>query len=831
MPITGQSAGDAVWVLRASTDGLKQDLAKGVGQVEAATKKAGLSIKQMGIAATVAGGAITAAMGLSIRSAMAYRNEISNVATLGVKDLGALSSAVKDVAATYGQDLKTGAQAAYQAISAGASEADAPKILESAARAATAGVSDMKTAIELGMGTMNAFSGSVKSVDEVFDSAFTAVKMGVTTFGELAASTGKLSPIFAGVGLSMDEMHASIAALTKGGISTSEAVTGMKAVMAGIINPTAQAAEKAKELGIEFNAAALQSKGLEGFLKDVGEAVNGNVAELSKLFSSSEAFTAVLALTGAQAGSLTEILAAMGDKAFASQEAFDEFAKDNPEFAFKLLKAQVSVLATNLGESLLPALKRVLDFVSPIIKALAGWTQKHPTLTAVIAGTTVALGGILLIGGLVALSIKTLSAAMVTLGLSSGTAAVGGVASATQSVAAMGTAANLASGSTAAFALQFVAGAGLIAIAGLSIAAVVKEYYRLREAQDGLRESNAQFDSSILRLIETLREQGVAIDEAALKEMTAEEQRKYLLELHKQNLDQRVADTSAAVNQEEEIYTAYYDREYANMTAREQRRADTQRAMGVLREKYTQEFYDTNTALAIQNADEIENIEIESNAARMKSWDEMAQTISGSIETSTEISKSSIKDLATALNMSTEEISGLLDRLNLDHSESPSINDRVRDSFANYLGMLGGFGDTISGVLGGIRDVWLNTWGQIFDYVSGSIKKILPMISDVGGIGGAIGGMGGAIGGMMPAFAIGGSMPYSGMAVLGEPKNTPVQPIAPSGRLAGGGGINVGDVSVILNGSNLSPQEVGRIVRTEFADHIVRELRARGINT
>ncbi len=146
--------------------------------------------KAIGIAMTAAGAAITGIVAKTAKDASAFTEAMGAVATLGVKDMKGMESAVKEVAQTYGLDLIKSVKGAYQVISAGVSEMEAPLIMEKAARAAIAGQTDLSTAIELGTGITDAFGGSLRDIDGIFTEVFTAVKNGVTTFEELAADRG-----------------------------------------------------------------------------------------------------------------------------------------------------------------------------------------------------------------------------------------------------------------------------------------------------------------------------------------------------------------------------------------------------------------------------------------------------------------------------------------------------------------------------------------------------------------------------------------------------------------------------------------------------------------
>ena len=395
----GIQAGDIVFNIGADASELQKKLAEAAKGVQGAISKVKPAITDLGLKMSAAGAAIVGGLGVAVKKAADFQSAMSEVKTLGVEDAEALGDAIKDVSGTFGTDLIGSVNAAYQAISAGASEYEAPLVLQESAMAAVAGVSDLSTAVELGMGVNNAFGRSMDDIGTTFDEAFVAVKAGVTTFGELAASVGRVAPAFAAAKVGSDEMFASVAALTKGGMETSQAVTRMGAVMQSFIKPTSEATKMAKELGIEFNVNTLETHGLAGALDMVKEATGGNIDSLGKLFSSQEALMAVLALTGNQAEDFTTILGQMKDGAGATKEAFDKFIEDNPAYAFQILKAQVNVLAVEIGEALLPTLFELMEQVKPMVENLIAWIKANPELTATITKWVAAIGAALAVLG------------------------------------------------------------------------------------------------------------------------------------------------------------------------------------------------------------------------------------------------------------------------------------------------------------------------------------------------------------------------------------------------------------------------------------------------
>ncbi|MEP6135254.1 phage tail tape measure protein, partial [Marinobacter sp.] len=199
--------------------------------------------------------------------------------------------------------------ATYSAISAGTDYKDSLELLAAAEQLSIAGRADLGDTTTALVSTMNAFGASADEAGDYADNFFTAVQLGQTTIPELASSMGRLSPIAAAAGLSFEEMAAAIATITaETGTSTPEAITGIRAAITALLKPTSEARDVAAELGIEFNAAALESKGFAGVLADVMEATGGNTEVIAQLFGSVEALAPVLALGGNAAEKFAENL-------------------------------------------------------------------------------------------------------------------------------------------------------------------------------------------------------------------------------------------------------------------------------------------------------------------------------------------------------------------------------------------------------------------------------------------------------------------------------------------------------------------------------------------
>lgn len=283
----------------------------------------GASVMGVGIAGL-------AALYPTIQVASEFGQKIAEISTLTDEaslSYGALADQVLALNATYGGGTAKQAKALYDGISAGAANAaEAGSLLDASNKLAVAGVTEVNVALDGLTSSLNAYGVSFSQANTFSDAMFTAVKKGKTTIGELSGVIGRVAPTASALGISFDDLNASIAAVTLKGLKTEEAATGLKAAFANIIAPTANAEKEAKRLGVTFDAATLRAKGFPAFLEQITSSADFNADSLQQLFSSTEALNAVLALTANGSSAFNGALDAMRGKTGATSAAFEKMS-------------------------------------------------------------------------------------------------------------------------------------------------------------------------------------------------------------------------------------------------------------------------------------------------------------------------------------------------------------------------------------------------------------------------------------------------------------------------------------------------------------------------
>ena len=364
-------------------------------------------------ALTLAIAAVGAASVTSYAQLDTAARKVSTVADGAILSLQGIKDGTRELSnelRTMPTDVAAGM---YDMISANGDTANAFDYTAIAVKAAKGGFTDTATAVDGLTSVMNAYALTGEdAMQRVSDQMLTAQNYGKTTFGAIAASIGGVIPLTAQLKTGTDELFASLATLTKQGIGTSEAVTGLKAVYAGVLKPTTEATKAAKAMGLDFTASALRAKGLGGFLEDLVVKTGGSADSITKLFGSVEALNTVLALTS-EAGQkdFAGAMGAMQSSAGATEAAYQTMT-DGIEGSFDHVKVAAVNLASTFGEDLAPTVEELADWLAETTE----WFQQLPpdirSTIVTVAGLAAALGPVLIIGGQLVASFGALAGVM-----------------------------------------------------------------------------------------------------------------------------------------------------------------------------------------------------------------------------------------------------------------------------------------------------------------------------------------------------------------------------------------------------------------------------------
>ena len=337
------------------------------------TKDANELFGQVSKQAAVASTAIAALGIAAAKMAVDFNEGFGKVQTLipGAKErVKEFQDEILNLSPAVGKTTKDLTDGLYEVISAFGDSADSAKNLELAAKGATAGGATTKDSIAL-LSAVTKGYGDTSNIAQkkVSDLAFTTVKLGQTSFPELAASIQRVTSQSNILKISQEELFSVFSSGTGVIGGAAEVSTKFSALLTEMQKPGDRLAKTFKALGVESGTELIENfGGLQGALQALKSEAEKTGEPISNLFGSAEAGKLALYASGEGAAKFTSDLQAMNQAAGATEQAFKDATTEGPNaFGFQLQQASLNAqaFAVKVGQELIPTLQSLL---SPLFK-------------------------------------------------------------------------------------------------------------------------------------------------------------------------------------------------------------------------------------------------------------------------------------------------------------------------------------------------------------------------------------------------------------------------------------------------------------------------------
>lgn len=355
--------------------------------------------KFSGSFAKVALAGTAAFTGITVAAAR-FESGINSVKTLLDKPVikkfsGEIDAAAKS-AIGLGFSMADTNKSLFNAVSA---IGDVPKSLEVFNRAqilAKGGGADLAVSISGLTAVMNAYRLSTDQAGIVAEAFFTSQRFGTTDVAKLAANVGKVAPIAKDAGIGFKVLLASMAELTKGGISTEEAATGLRSAIAALKKPVESQRALFKKLKIPFGATALAAADFTDVLGNLAIAARDNKDELVKIIPNLQALNTLAALGIPQIRELKNIVNVINENYKTGRGLMEAYALVMDETRQRALKTKgaFTKLAITFGTQLLPITNKVLDATTKILDKFTALSPQTQKLILQVLGAVTAFSGL-----------------------------------------------------------------------------------------------------------------------------------------------------------------------------------------------------------------------------------------------------------------------------------------------------------------------------------------------------------------------------------------------------------------------------------------------------
>jgi len=324
----------------------------------------------------------------------ASMQNINSIAQLSTGQFKALKEAAFDFASTTRAGVVPATDALYEIFSAGITDTTtAMAVWQTATRVSEAGLADLSRTTNAVTATISAYGLQAEDAARVGDVWTHMVALGVGSLEDFLANSQKVLPLSSALGISFEDLGATIAFVSQQGGGAKKAMTAIAMLESNLIKPTEALKDAYAKLGVKTGQELIAKFGsLEGAIIAIRGAARDDI-DFGAMFSKT-GLEAALSITNNTDKATASIENFKDTVAGATDRAWEEQMKS---FAaqFDLFKTSVQATAIAIGEQLLPM---VTPFINSLKDAFLGLSKLNPEVIKfglVVAGAVAAAGPIL----------------------------------------------------------------------------------------------------------------------------------------------------------------------------------------------------------------------------------------------------------------------------------------------------------------------------------------------------------------------------------------------------------------------------------------------------
>lgn len=262
--------------------------------------------------ATAVQGIITALVEAG-KAAKDFEIRLAEVTTIGEGFFSTIDETEKKVielSNAFGAPVEDVTAGLYQALSNQVgTAAQTFEFLQVSSELAAVGVTSTREAVDTLSSVLNTFQLPAERAEAIAAKLFRTVDLGRVRMEELSNTIGRVLPLAQEMGVSFDEVAASIVVMTQQGIKANEAYTLISNVLLKLAKPSEVLTKELQKLGIASGEAGIQAFGFAGFLDVIARSSGDSASELGKTFTQIRAIRGALGLTGSNLVDFNEALA------------------------------------------------------------------------------------------------------------------------------------------------------------------------------------------------------------------------------------------------------------------------------------------------------------------------------------------------------------------------------------------------------------------------------------------------------------------------------------------------------------------------------------------
>lgn len=328
--------------------------------------------------------------------------KIYTIAQEGEKPMAEMREELIALSRETGFSLEDLAEAAYQSVSASVDAANATEFLATATQLARAGFTSTTNSVDLLTTVMNAYGKGTYDAAYISDVLLRTQNDGKTIIDELAGSMGTVIPTAANYNISLEQLAAAYATMTKQGVNTARATTFMNAMFTELEKEgSGVAIILEEETGKSFAQLMGEGYNLSDVLGILYHNVGDDIEQFQRLFGNVRSGKAAAALTADNFGILNYEMERMADTT--GQTAYAIEMLQSPSLEAKKVLNEFKLTAVDIGTVLIqdwmPTFQEVANKIHDVAIAFHNLDPNVKSFLTKAGLVVAAVGPILSAGG------------------------------------------------------------------------------------------------------------------------------------------------------------------------------------------------------------------------------------------------------------------------------------------------------------------------------------------------------------------------------------------------------------------------------------------------
>ncbi len=345
------------------------------------------------------GTAVGAGLAVAVNTAMDFEAQLSRVGAIAgatEEELKALRQSALDLGASTSKSATEIALGQEALAALGFTTNDIIGAMPGVISAAEASGSDMAQTAEVMASTLNIFGMEASKATKVADILAKTANISAADLTDMQYALKYAGPPASALGVSLEELSASIGIMTNAGMEGEQAGTTLRAALLNLLDPSEENSKLMKKMGVTVTDAKGNFVGLSSLIDNLSSSMKGQTdtqkaATLSALVGT-EAVSGMLSLMAAGPTEIDKMTTSLERSGGASADAASKM-KDNMKGSMDELTGAIETMSISIGTSLFPALTKIAQMVQSVADKFNSLSPSTQTFI----GISIAVGAALMI--------------------------------------------------------------------------------------------------------------------------------------------------------------------------------------------------------------------------------------------------------------------------------------------------------------------------------------------------------------------------------------------------------------------------------------------------